>query len=66
MGVKDNGIRLGRTYAEVQEGTNEVAIVKLPTPVLTYRADVANNLGKRGKFSFKADGTLVEKPAWAK
>jgi hypothetical protein len=67
MGTKDLGVRLGRTLAEVQEsGTNGVAIVKLSEPMLTYRADVQNNLGKPGKYSFKADGTLIKKPSWAK
>jgi hypothetical protein len=67
MGTKDNGIRLGRTYFEVQEGgTNGVALVKLTEPLLTYRADVANNKGKPGKYSFKADGTQVEQPTWGK
>jgi hypothetical protein len=67
MGTKDNGIRLGRTYFEVQEGgTNGVALVKLSEPMLTYRADVANNKGKPGKYSFKADGTQVEQPTWGK
>jgi hypothetical protein len=67
MGTKDNGIRFGRTYFEVQEGgTNGVALVKLSEPMLTYRADVANNKGKPGKYSFKADGTQVEQPTWGK
>ena len=66
MGVKDNGVRLGRTYAEIQtDETNNVTVVKLPEPLLTYRADVANNHGVPGKYSFKADGTPVEKPSWS-
>jgi hypothetical protein len=66
MGVKDLGVRLGRTYYELQKGaTNELDIVRLPAPLLTYRADVQNNQGQPGKFSFKADGTPVEKPSWA-
>jgi hypothetical protein len=66
MGVKDLGVRLGRTYAELKKGSsNEVTIVKLDAPLLTYRADVRNNQGQPGKFSFKADGTVVEKPSWA-
>ena len=66
MGVKDLGVRLGRTYYELDKGaSNEVSMVKLQAPLLTYRADVQNNQGQPGKFSFKADGTVVEKPSWA-
>ena len=66
IGVKDNGVRLGRTYAEIQiDETNNVTVVKLPEPLVTYRADVANNHGVQGKYSFKADGTPVQKPSWA-
>ena len=36
MGTKDLGIRLGRTYFEIQEdGTNPVALVRLSLPMLT-------------------------------
>jgi hypothetical protein len=66
VGVKDNGVRLGKTYAEVQKDeSGQLAIVKLPAPVLIYRADVQNNHGTPGRFGFKADGTPVEKPDWA-
>jgi hypothetical protein len=66
MGVRDLGVRLGRTYYELQKGsTNGLEIVQLPAPLLTYRADVRNNHGEPGKFIFKADGTVVEKPSWA-
>jgi hypothetical protein len=67
MGIKDNGVRVGHTYAEIRkDDSGEPTVVKLAEPLTTYRADVANNLGTPGKFSFKADGSVVDRPAWAK
>jgi hypothetical protein len=65
MGVKDNGVRLGKTYAEVRKNESGEYLAKLPQPVLTYRADVANNKGAPGEFIFNADGSAVDKPDWA-
>ena len=66
MGIKDNGCRLRKTYAVPQKNeAGQDALVKLPAPELTYGADVANNHGAGGKFGFKANGTLVQKPDWA-
>ena len=64
-GVKDNGVILTRTYAEIQEkGHGVFTVVKLAAPQITYGANVQNNHGQPGKFRFNADGTPVERPTW--
>jgi hypothetical protein len=64
-GIKDLGVRVGTTYAEIQkDAAGESTVVKLSPPLTTYRADVHNTKGVKGKFSFKADGTLVQRPPW--
>ena len=66
MGVKDNGVILTRTYAEIEEkGPGAFVVVKLSAPQTTYGANVQNNHGQPGKFRFTADGTAVERPTWA-
>jgi hypothetical protein len=67
MGIKDNGVRLSRTYAETQKDpSGAFLVVELPSPRTTYGANVQNNHGQPGRFEFNADGTLVERPPWSK
>lgn len=66
MGIKDLGVRLRHTYAEIQpESSNAFQVVTLPEPRVTYGANVRNNHGQPGRFEFTADGALVKSPSWA-
>ena len=65
-GMKVDAIEIAKTYAKADK--NDKAgkrVIKLAEPIIAYEADVEKD-GKKGEFGVSADGTVLERPKWAK
>ncbi len=66
-GLKVKTTEISRKYAraEKDKSTGAVKVTKFPLPIVAYEAEVTKG-GRSGEFAVSADGTVIERPKWAK